>query len=321
MAGFEIAQQAELGAEHLREEVRHEVVRRVLAGENPAESLAVVVRVRPVLDQPAVPEDRVVEARDVSGGVDTGDVRLEALVHEHGAVVRCDARVLEVARRRQDADPHDRKVCAELVSASRHGAREPAASAAELRDRRAEQHVDAVVAVEPLERARDGRRRSAAKSPSAGSTSVTARPRLRSEAAVSMPMNPAPTTTAEPATAAAARTASASASVRNECTPASCSPTTPSGRGKCAGGEDETFVPDGGPVGEGDGVAPGVDPGDRRPEPDHDVELRISGRRLHEDGAGLELAAEEALRERWPVVGERRLGGEHVSDASPPASR
>jgi len=63
VTAVEVAEQADLRAEDLGEEERDLVVGRILPGQQPSEALALVIGVRPVLDQPAVPEDRIVEAR------------------------------------------------------------------------------------------------------------------------------------------------------------------------------------------------------------------------------------------------------------------
>ncbi len=100
-------------------------------------------------------EDGIVEVRDVADGPDARDVRGEALVDEHGAALEIDAGALQIARRRLHADADDRELGLDLHAGARDGAGQPAAAAAELRHGVAEDHVDAPLAVEPLERARE----------------------------------------------------------------------------------------------------------------------------------------------------------------------
>jgi len=82
VAAVEIAEQADLRAEHLGEEERDLVIGRVLARQAAPEPLTLVVGVRPVLDQAAVTEDRIAEVRDVAHGPDAGDAAREALVDD-----------------------------------------------------------------------------------------------------------------------------------------------------------------------------------------------------------------------------------------------
>src|SRR4029079_9341060 len=78
-----------------------------------------------------------------------------------------------------------------------------------------------------------------------------------------------------------------------------------------AGGENEPVEVDGRAVGERYRTSLRVDCAHGLAEPDVDVEFRVGRFWLDEDCVCFELASEEALRERRPVVREGMLGGQH----------
>ena len=104
-----VAECLEALAELLGEERRDDVVAGVLAGEDPAERRAVVRRVRPVLDPPVAPVERIVELGDVADRIDAGPRGLEPLVDDDAApnLEAGGARELDV---RLDADARDDEV-------------------------------------------------------------------------------------------------------------------------------------------------------------------------------------------------------------------
>ena len=75
----------------------------------------------------------------------------------HRPLLELDAGALEVAGGGLHADADDRELGLDLAPRLGDGARELAAAAAELRHHVAEDHLDAALAVEPLERARQRR--------------------------------------------------------------------------------------------------------------------------------------------------------------------
>ena len=153
------------------------------------------------------------------------------------------------------------------------------------------------------------------------STSVTSRPRARSDAAVSAPMKLPPMTIAEWASSAAAETASASASVRYVCTPTRSAPGIGKHARAGAGGEHERAVRDALAARELDLVLRRVDRLDRRPEPELDDVVLVLLERPHEGPVAVLLAAEEALRQRGPVVRGIGLGREDRDLGLAPAAR
>src|SRR5712691_1755777 len=141
-----VAEDLDRAPEDLAEEGRDRVVAAVLAGEDLAQLGAAVVRVRPVLDAAAAAEDRVVIVGHVADGVDPGDGRLEALVDDD-PVVDLRACALGELRPRHDADPYHHEPRPQLAPALRDRALDVPV-AAKLRDRVAEQDLDALLAVE-----------------------------------------------------------------------------------------------------------------------------------------------------------------------------
>ena len=123
----EVAEEAELDAEDLGEEVGDLVVGCGLAGEGPAQALSVVRRVRPVLDQAAVAGDGVVESRQVADREHAGSGGAELLVDEDGAALERELGSGEVRRRREDADADDRKLRVDRPAALRRDVLQPCA--------------------------------------------------------------------------------------------------------------------------------------------------------------------------------------------------
>ena len=190
------------------------VVRGASARQLAAEVRTLRVRVRPVLDPPQAPRRGVGIPRDVADRVHVRERGAEALVDDD-PVVDLRPGLLGELDVGDDADPDDREVALERPAVVRARAGQEPSVARQLLELRPEQHVDALRAVE-LERAppRAPRPASCGISVSPASTSVTSRPRMRSDAAVSDPMKLPPITIAEWASSAARLTVSASASVR-----------------------------------------------------------------------------------------------------------
>ena len=176
---------------------------------------ALVVRVRPVLDQVPATGDRVVEAREVADREDARD-RPCAGVRRPATAPRSRASPSSARYRRcrLDADADDREVGLDATSTEgRRVARGDRRRAVPSSRRRARpRRRGPGRAARARSTARDGRvpRRAArqARSPSRQDRGV------RNEAAVSIPMKPAPTMSARPAVRAASRTPSASSRVR-----------------------------------------------------------------------------------------------------------
>jgi hypothetical protein len=101
--------------EGLGEERGDAVEAAVRAGEHLADLRALVVRVRPVLDPTAASEERIVEPRDVAGGIDVRGAGPEVFVDED-AVVDRDAAALEERHGRLDADADDGQARTEFAS-------------------------------------------------------------------------------------------------------------------------------------------------------------------------------------------------------------
>ena len=123
-------------------------------GERAAEIGALVVRVAPVLDPARAPGDGVVEARDVADRVDVVDRRPEVVVDDD-AVVELDTRPFEKLGPGLDADPDDGEEGFDLLARGGHAAGQRAAVRPELLDLLAEQELDAVLAVEIRDLARE----------------------------------------------------------------------------------------------------------------------------------------------------------------------
>ena len=316
----DIAEKAELDAEDLGEEVRDLVEWGELARERAPDAPALVVRVRPVLDQVPATGDRVVEAREVADREDVWIARAQVFVDHDRAAVEGETRVGEVPCCRLDADADDREVGLDATSTEGRRVAE-ATVAVQFRQCVAEHDLDAAVPVELRERARQlgmgecreeplarlDHRHAKTEGPQRGR-------RLHPDEARADDERPAGRAggvldaerVVEGAIAEDAREALAG------------NPEPPRRRPGC---EHEPLVADLLAARERDRAGARVDGRHGRVETDIDLDLVVGLGRRDEDGVRLDAPAQEALGQRWTVVRQARLARQHRHRSPPPASR
>ena len=104
------------------------------------------------------------------------------------------------------------------------------------------------------------------------------------------------------------------------CTPASVSPGVPRSAGQRSGGQHEPVVGDRRAVGQRNGALARIDARHLTCKAQIDITFGIPGLSLDVHRVRLDLAAQEALRERWTVYGGRVSAERIVTGPAPPAA-